>query len=428
MRLASRPALLSVLALAALLLGRGTALAAVAQQVQSGTATHTTAGILVVNISGIDPAKSFLIFETRHNFNRPVASALRGRIPIACANPCTTIEFERVTNEGVPATINIQWYVVTFVTGVRVQRGETLQDQLQKDVTLPLALSSVNQAFVLFSKTMLAVHNNWDTDDAIVTELIDTTTLQIRNNEASGHIITWQVIEFTNPADINVQTGSIMTMTGATLSVTATFPTPVDANKTFVMVGYRTNVPTPAPIGAHVLRATLTDTTITIDRATAGTPNEDITEIFWQAIELKDKTIVASGTANFPVGVGMVNVPMLPHFDVSRSIAFGSVQTGGGQNIGRTTYVADDIQGETAFTMALSSTQLTLQRDSTLGVADVGWFYLQFEQDDDYQDRVRVVHRQWRERPRDRRRLRARFRDRQDHEPDRGVPHVHDAG
>ena len=302
LRLASRLALLSALGLAALLLGRGTALAAVAQQVQSGTATHTTAGILVINISGIDPAKSFLIFETRHNFNRPVASALRGRIPIACANPCTTIEFERVTNEGVPATINIQWYVVTFVTGVRVQRGEVVQDALVKNVTLPLALSSVNQAFVLFSKTMLAVHNNWDTDDAIVTELIDTTTLQIRNNEGSGHIITWQVIEFTNPADINVQTGSITTMTGATLSVTATFPTPVDANKTFVMVGYRTNVPTPAPIGAHVLRATLTDTTITIDRATAGIPNEDITEIFWQAIELKDKTIVASGSRQLPRG------------------------------------------------------------------------------------------------------------------------------
>ena len=378
-----RLAALGALGLAALLLGRGTALAAVAQQVQSGTAVNTANGIQVINISGIDPSKSFLIFETRHNFNRPVASALRGRLPIACANPCTTIEFERVTNEGVPVSINIQWYVVTFVTGVRVQRGEVVQDALVKNVTLPLALSSVSQAFVIWSKTVLAIHNNWDTDDGIVTELLDTTTLQIRNNEGSGHIITWQVIEFTNPADINVQTGSITTMTGATLSVTATFPTPIDANKSFVMVGYRTTVPTPAPIGAHMLRATMTDTTITVDRATAGTPNEDIAEIFWQAIELKDKTIVAGGSANFPVGVAQVGVPMLPHFDVSRSIAFGSVQTGGGQNVGKATYVADDIQGETAFTMALSSTQLTLERGSTLGVSDVGWFYLQFEQDDE---------------------------------------------
>ena len=101
----------------------------------------------------VDPAKSFLIFETRSNSNRPVASIVRGRIPIACANPCTTIEFERVTDEGAPATINIQWYVVTFVTGVRVQRGETAQDALVKDVTLPLTLSAVNQAFVIWSKT-----------------------------------------------------------------------------------------------------------------------------------------------------------------------------------------------------------------------------------------------------------------------------------
>ena len=124
---------------------------------QSGTVANAANGIQVVNISGIDPAKSFLIFETRHNINRPVASALRGRIPIACANPCTTIEFERVTDEGAPATINIQWYVVTFVTGVRVQRGETVQDALVKNVTLPLALSAVNQAFVIWSKTMLAI-------------------------------------------------------------------------------------------------------------------------------------------------------------------------------------------------------------------------------------------------------------------------------
>ena len=74
-------------------------------------------------ISGVDPAKSFLIFETRHNSNRPVASEVRGRIPTACANPCTTIEFVRVTDEATPATINIQWYVVTFVSGVTSPAG-----------------------------------------------------------------------------------------------------------------------------------------------------------------------------------------------------------------------------------------------------------------------------------------------------------------
>ena len=132
---------------------------------------------------------------------------------------------------------------MTFVTGVRVQRGETTQDALVKNVTLPLTLSAVNQAFVLWSKTRCSPDQaNWDTDDAIVGEITSTTNLQFRSNEAWGNIITWQVIEFTNPADINVQTGSITTMTGATTSVTATFSTPVDANKTFVLVGFRTTV------------------------------------------------------------------------------------------------------------------------------------------------------------------------------------------
>ena len=115
--------------------------------------------------------------------NRPVASLLRGRIPIACANPCTTIEFERVTDEGAPATINIQWYVVTFVTGVRVQRGETTQDALVKDVTLPLALSAVNQAFVLWSKTTDAagarIQRQRNDPRA---EITSTTNVQFRSN------------------------------------------------------------------------------------------------------------------------------------------------------------------------------------------------------------------------------------------------------
>jgi hypothetical protein len=167
-------AAVAAISLAGLLLVHGTAFAAVAQQVQSGTVANAANGVQVVNIAAVDPAKSFLIFEARSNSNRPVASSVRGRIPIACANPCATIEFERLTDEGAPATITIQWYVVTFVTGVRVQRGETAQDALVKNATLPLTLSAVNQAFVIWSKTVLPDEASWDTDDAIVGEITST--------------------------------------------------------------------------------------------------------------------------------------------------------------------------------------------------------------------------------------------------------------
>ena len=370
------------LSLAGVLLVPGTAFAAVAQQVQSGTVTNAANGIQVVNIAGVDPAKSFLIFETRHAGNRPVAALLRGRIPIACANPCTTIEFERVTNEGAPTAINIQWYVVTFVTGVRVQRGETTQDSLAKNVTLPLTLSAVNQAFVLWSKTTDVAGGEFSDNETVLGEITSTTTVQFRSTFTTPlDIISWQVVEFTNAADINVQKGTTA-MLGATTSVTATLSPPVDENKTFVLVGFKTTG-TGVDIGSRMLRAQLTDsTTITIERSVSGTP-DDITEIFWQAIELKDKSTVVRGTSTFAVAAAQVNVPMAPHLDVSQSIAFGSVQSGAGQNLGRSPYVADDVIGVGSATMALSATQLTLDRNNTAATAEIDWFIVEFEQDDE---------------------------------------------
>ncbi len=324
------------LSLAGLWLAPGTAFAAVAQQVQSGTVVNTANGIQVVNIAGVDPAKSFLIFETRHTANRPVAALLRGRMPIACANPCTTIEFERVTNEGAPAAINIQWYVVTFVTGVRVQRGETTQDSLFKNVTLPLTLSAVNQAFVLWSKTTDSPAANSATPTKRSSgEITSTTTVQFRSNDA----VPW--------------TSSRGRSSSSPTPPTSTCRRAIDHDAGPDHIGHghlepagrreqdlrsgrvQNNRHRRRAIGSRMLRAQLTDsTTITIERSLPGTP-DDITEIFWQAIELKDKSTVVRGTSTFAVAAAQVNVPIAPHLDVSQSIAFGSVQSGAGQNMGQ---------------------------------------------------------------------------------------------
>lgn len=93
--------------------------------VQTGTATVTIDGTVTVNIpSAVNPVRSFLIFNARHNSNRPVGSYVRGRIASA-----TTLEFVRVTNEGAGRPpINVQWYVVEYDSGVSVQRGSVDQE------------------------------------------------------------------------------------------------------------------------------------------------------------------------------------------------------------------------------------------------------------------------------------------------------------
>ena len=91
--------------------------AAAVQRVQSGTAVNSANGTQTITISSVDTSKSVLIFQTRSDGNRPVNSLVRGRLTSS-----TTVEFERVTNEGTPLPINIQWYVATFGSGVSVTR------------------------------------------------------------------------------------------------------------------------------------------------------------------------------------------------------------------------------------------------------------------------------------------------------------------
>ncbi len=324
--------------------------AASVQKTQSGTVVNSANGTQTVTISSIDTTKSILFFSTEHSSNRPVGSTVRGRLASA-----TTIQFERVT-DGVapePAPITIRWYVVTFASGVKVQRGEAALTATTVNVAIT-AVAAVNQAFVLWSETPGAGDNEWASDDANLAELTSTTNLQIRADaaSASGLIVSWQVVEFTNAADINVQKGSIATMTGATTSVTATLSPAVNVNKTFVLVGWR-SAGTGTDIGARMLRAQLTNsTTVTIDRSVTGSP-DNITEIVWQAIELKDDSTVLRGSVNFASGVDEATADLLPSVNRKTAVAFGSAQSGAGQTMGRTPYVTDDITGVGSATATL---------------------------------------------------------------------------
>src|SRR5438445_8160850 len=99
--------------------------AAILDHMESGTATSNANQVVTVTtVKSFDPSKTFLVFSLSSNSNNPMGSTMRGRIPTSCTNPCSTLEFERVTNEGSPGTINIQWYVAMFVSGVCVQRGD----------------------------------------------------------------------------------------------------------------------------------------------------------------------------------------------------------------------------------------------------------------------------------------------------------------
>jgi len=190
----------------------------------------------MIPISAVDMTKAFLMFNARHDGGRPVNSEIRGRI----AAP-TTLEFVRVTNEAVPVPITIQWYVVEYLSGVKVQRGEVFSQIMPTMDVAINPVANVSQAFVLWSKTPSIFDVDWSWDDPVIGELTSTSNLQFRVYGANlGHRIWWQVVEFTNLGEAMVQKGSVFTMIDTTTSVNATLSTPVDVNRTFVLVSFIT--------------------------------------------------------------------------------------------------------------------------------------------------------------------------------------------
>ncbi len=342
------------------------------RSLQSGTAVSSSNGVVMMPISAVDVTKTFLMFSARHDGGRPVGSEVRGRI----ATP-TALEFVRVTNEAVPVPITVQWYVVEYHSGVQVQRGQIpSQTSTVMNVTInPVA--NISQAFVLWSKTPASADVNWSSDDPVIGELTNASNVQFRVYGANaGHAIWWQVVEFTNPGEAMVQKGSVFTMIEPTTSVNATLSTPVDVNRTFVLVSFTTEGIGP-DVGARMLRAQLVNSTmIMIDRSISGW-QDNITEISWQAVELNDGSRVLSGSENFGLGVGIKTVPLAPAVDLNRSVAFASVQPTTGQSMGRSPYAGDDVIGVGSVTMALSATNITMERDNTADEADIGWFVVE---------------------------------------------------
>lgn len=333
------------------------------RDVQRGVVDTSAAGTTTVPIEGVDTTRAFLTFTSSSRGDRPTDSFVRGELS------SRELNFRRPSY--VNASIEIRWTVVEYECGVRVQRGTTSQSGTVKNVSIS-PVAALDQAFVVFSKTSASTHSRWGWDDPIVVDLADPSTLQIRvNNGGSGHDVHWQVVEFTTPGAISVQRGATA-MDTVTTSVTIPLGRAVDQNTTFVLASMSTSVEN-NEIGAHLVRARLTDPqTLVIERSTAGSAVA-LSEIAWQVIELRDGSTVRTGVETFAVSENSRTVT-LPAIDLRRAVALATVQYGGGQNGGQTTYVGNDIAGDGSWAAQFpSATQLTLSRRYSGGTATVQW-------------------------------------------------------
>ncbi|MCL4523109.1 MAG: DNRLRE domain-containing protein [Acidobacteria bacterium] len=358
---------------------------AVVQTVHSGTFVSTGAAppaTLSANLGTcngatptVDINKSFLMFQTTNDTIRPNGTEIRGRIvPHACPTTPPSVQFFRTTNET--STVNISWYVVEFARGVSVQRGSVSQSVSTINVPIT-AVSSTSRAFVLWSKTPAAADPSFSQDDPVIGDLTATNNLQFRVNASNAaHVIDWEVVEFTNPADATVQRGTSTAMTSFTLSVTLPIAA-VDPTKSFALVSYR--IPGgSASIGRLLLRGRLSNCTPTcnqliVDRSVGGSA---ISEIAYQVVTLNNGSTVQTASTNLASFVLSASPALSPSIDTTRSVAFTSTLSGGGANFGRSPLASPLVQslGVSAFTTSLASSAITLTRGNGNDQADVSWY------------------------------------------------------
>ncbi len=151
---------------------------------------------------------------------------------------------------------------------------------------------------------------------------------------------------------------------------------PVDLGRTFVLVSYA-SPGAGVDIGSRLLTASLVDnTTLQLDRALAGDA-DDIDDIVWQIVELKDGSRVQSGTASFGAAAAQASAS-LSLVDLDHAVAFSPVQGGAGQSAGLSDLSGSSIPGVAATTLELLEDKLLLERDCASGSAEVGWFVVEF--------------------------------------------------
>lgn len=333
--------------------------------VQKGSTTSTAIGTKTVTISAVDTTKSFLTFTVRSAGNEPEDSRVLGSLASS-----TTLTFQRNGDNASPPTITIEWSVVTYSCGVSVQRGTVAQNGTTT-IDVPITAVDTTASFVLGTSVPDTTALTYGGNDLVAYELTSSTNLRISTDtEATlgAASFGWQVITFSDPGDIDVQTVSA-TLGAGTGTTTVALSSPVDLASTFILASPYAN-PAGTEMGERTIRARLVDAS-TVEVYRAVTTESIVARI--QVVTLNDGTLVQRGLVTMSPGTSVATASLSP-VDTSRSTAFTTVMEPGSLSGGSTSYTADDVVGEASAAVTLpSSTSVSLRRNASLGTATFAW-------------------------------------------------------
>jgi len=167
---------------------------------------------VVVLATAVDPTRAFVIASFRNNNSSP---DLLPTVEITDNGTRLSITRSPTTSEEV-----VEWQVVEFISGVRVQRGVTTLSAAELNADVALGQVNLSKTYVLTS-----VRSDIDADIdrinderwTVMARLTDDDQLSLSRFEADTPVtVAWQVIEFTAP-NISVQSG-VTTLSGSSVS------------------------------------------------------------------------------------------------------------------------------------------------------------------------------------------------------------------
>ncbi len=337
---------------------------------QKGTTRITGTTSVTLPTIAVAAERTFLLFAVRGSGDHAADVAVRGRLASD-----TSLEFLRPLDLGAPTAVDVEWSLVEFACGVRVQRGEIAVDA--PTVPAPLADPvAVDRSFLLWSSSPAptgdpaAVLEPTTVVGTPTVELVDPTALAVTSPAPSGQQLWWQLVEFVGASGARVQTARASFAPDAT-TVSLPLPAAVDPARTFVLVGPASGVGDIAPGAAPTVAVTarLTDaSTVTVDRV--GGAGSGAAAAVVQVVELPSGAVV-SGTVDLPAGSPSAAVPT-SGLDPAHSVAFLGGQGGGGQSSAAASGTAA-AHGAGRLTATVTEGQLVVRRERSDEAVRADW-------------------------------------------------------
>lgn len=312
--------------------------------------------------------RSFLLMSVREREQSPQHGAISCTLHDADAanNIVAGITCKRHVNStdtaGSNGTVTIKWSVVTFTSGVSVQRGVAFTYPTNP-TTVTLTTIDPASSFVLLGG-VYANGTAWGNNEFTRARITGATSLEIAQNIV-GAEVPWQVVQMTGA---QVSRGGATLASGAT---TASVTIPQAPSGSFVLASYTADNAQSIGANALMVQATLDATSIAFDRGAGGAA----IDVAWELVSLPFAT--RHGTASFGAGVGAGSASV-PGISPSSSVAIGSSQSVLGQSVGSTTFSGTDIVGEATATFTVAADSVSFSRSSTTATATIPWTVLDF--------------------------------------------------